>query len=245
MINSPHLEIHVNFRKFQEPSRLLFVPATRRPSCAGRPSSGQRPGGAAAAAGEPVANRVGWAGISGICSFWWESMILKLMEKRRPALLYGHFSCFAMFHMGCKPLANFDTHEVEGSMTRWVDWGDDGEVDWKFIKGWWGWGCASQEWYGGCFVIMATSLGIKFTMGLNKWVEIMMNDLFRTSDVGKTSSWRNDGKCSWRCGYGEDSDGYIADTGKQLPCKWCRRINCLIGIGLWHHCLTVLLQCCS
>jgi hypothetical protein len=50
-------------------------------------------------------------------------------KRGRPALLYGYFSSFAMFHMCCKPLANFDTNEVEGSMTRWVDWGDDGEVD--------------------------------------------------------------------------------------------------------------------
>ena len=53
-------------------------------------------------------------------------MILKLMEKEdEPSCM--DITCFAMFHMGCKPLANFDTHEVEGSMTRWVDWGDDGE----------------------------------------------------------------------------------------------------------------------
>jgi hypothetical protein len=58
LINSPHLEIHVNSRELpQVPGAVPVATSRLRRPGAGRPSSGQRPGGAAAAAA--VANRVG------------------------------------------------------------------------------------------------------------------------------------------------------------------------------------------
>ena len=65
-----------------------------------------------------------------------------------------------MCHLGCKPLTHFDTHEVEGSHDGWIGEVMEKWIDQRVVR--MGMYIPGIVW--GCFAIVATTLGLKFTI---------------------------------------------------------------------------------